>query len=82
MKVFQIIEADLKHVSTFWMMVLHLKGITALLIDQENQLSIIQDQQTYACILKAHSHSMSGGSIWASLDCQCCFWIAGGLVVT
>jgi hypothetical protein len=24
---------------------------------------------TYACILKAHSHSMSGGSIWASLAC-------------
>ena len=24
---------------------------------------------------------MSGGSIWASIDCQCCgFWIAGGLV--
>ena len=23
---------------------------------------------------------MSGGSIWASLECQCCFWIAGGLV--
>jgi hypothetical protein len=22
---------------------------------------------------------MSGGSIWASLECQCCFWIAGGL---
>jgi hypothetical protein len=34
----------------------------------------------YARILKAHSHSMSGGSIWASLQCQCCFWIAGGLV--
>jgi hypothetical protein len=26
-----------------------------------------------ARILKAHSHSMSGGSIWASLECQCCF---------
>jgi hypothetical protein len=23
---------------------------------------------------------MSGGSIRASLECQCCFWIAGGLV--
>jgi hypothetical protein len=23
---------------------------------------------------------MSGGSIWDSLECQCCFWIAGGLV--
>jgi hypothetical protein len=36
----------------------------------------------YACILKAHSrsHSMSGGSIWASLECQCCFWIAGWLL--
>jgi hypothetical protein len=33
-----------------------------------------------ARILRAHSHSMSGGSIWASLECQCCFWIAGGLV--
>jgi hypothetical protein len=31
-------------------------------------------------ILKAHSHSMSGGSIWASFDCQYCFWIVGGLV--
>jgi hypothetical protein len=30
--------------------------------------------------LKAHSHSMSGGSIWAFLECQWCFWIAGGLV--
>jgi hypothetical protein len=37
---------------------------------------------SYARILKAysHSHSLSGGSIWASLECQCCFWIAGGLV--
>ena len=35
----------------------------------------------YACILKAHSHSMSGGLIWASLECQCCFWITGGWVV-
>jgi hypothetical protein len=35
---------------------------------------------TYARILKAHSHSKSGSSIWASLECQCCFWIAGGLV--
>jgi sensor c-di-GMP phosphodiesterase-like protein len=34
----------------------------------------------YARIVKAHSHSMSGGSIWASLERQCCFWIAGGLV--
>jgi hypothetical protein len=36
----------------------------------------------YACVLKAHSrlHSKSGGSIWASLECQCWFWIAGGLV--
>jgi hypothetical protein len=25
-------------------------------------------------ILKAHSHSMSGSSIWASLECHCCFW--------
>jgi hypothetical protein len=30
----------------------------------------------YSCILKTHSHSKSGGSIWASLECQCCFWIA------
>jgi hypothetical protein len=36
--------------------------------------------QANACILKAHSHSMSGGSIWAFLECRCCFWIAGGLV--
>jgi hypothetical protein len=37
--------------------------------------------KTYACILKAHSHShsMSGSAIWASLECHCCFWIAGGL---
>jgi hypothetical protein len=33
---------------------------------------------SHACILKAHSrsHSKSEGSIWASLECQCCFWIA------
>jgi hypothetical protein len=31
---------------------------------------------------KAHSHSKSGGSIWASLQCQCCFWIAGEWIVT
>jgi hypothetical protein len=31
-------------------------------------------------ILKAHSHSVSGGSIWACLECQCYFWTAGGLV--
>jgi hypothetical protein len=31
-------------------------------------------------ILKAHSHSMSGGSIWVSFECQCYFWIAGVLV--
>jgi hypothetical protein len=37
---------------------------------------------TNARILKAHSHShsMSGGSIGASLECHFCFWIAGGLV--
>jgi hypothetical protein len=35
--------------------------------------------KTNVRILKAHS--MSGGSIWASLECQCCFWIAGGWVV-
>jgi hypothetical protein len=31
--------------------------------------------KTYACILKAHSHShsTSGGSIWASLECECRF---------
>jgi hypothetical protein len=23
---------------------------------------------------------MSGGSMWDSLECKCCFWIAGGLV--
>jgi hypothetical protein len=28
----------------------------------------------------AHSHSMSGGSIWAFCEGQCCFWIARGLV--
>jgi hypothetical protein len=36
--------------------------------------------RTNARILKADSHSMSEDSIWASLECQCCFWIAGGLV--
>jgi hypothetical protein len=37
---------------------------------------------TYACILKAHSHSysMSVSSIWASLEGQRCFGIAGGVV--
>jgi hypothetical protein len=35
--------------------------------------------ESNTCILKAHLHSKSGGSIWASLECQCCFWIAGGL---
>ena len=35
---------------------------------------------TISRILKAHSHSKSGGSIWASLECQWCFWIAEGLV--
>jgi hypothetical protein len=38
--------------------------------------------QAYACILKAHSHLKSGGSIWASLVCQCCFWIWAGRWVT
>jgi hypothetical protein len=27
-----------------------------------------------------HSHSKCGSSIWASLECQCCFWITGRLV--
>jgi hypothetical protein len=36
--------------------------------------------EVYARILKAHSHSMSGNSIWASLECRCCFWIAWVLV--
>jgi hypothetical protein len=35
---------------------------------------------TPVCILKDHSHSKSAGSTWASLECQCGFWIAGGLV--
>jgi hypothetical protein len=41
-------------------------------------------QQFNARILKAHSHShsMSGASIWAALECQCCCWITGGRVVT
>jgi hypothetical protein len=39
-----------------------------------------EDTKFNACILKAHSHSKSGGSIWASVECQCCFWIARGLV--
>jgi hypothetical protein len=43
--------------------------------------SVNQSTFTNARILKPHSHSMSGGSIWASLKCHCCFWIAGGLVV-
>jgi hypothetical protein len=33
---------------------------------------------SFTRILKAHS--MSRGSIRASLECHCCFWIAGGLV--
>jgi hypothetical protein len=41
-----------------------------------------QANKSNARILKAHSHSMSGGSIWASLECHSCFWIAGGWVVT
>jgi hypothetical protein len=40
------------------------------------------DEIIYARILKAHSHSMSGGWIRASLECQCCFGIAGGWAVT
>jgi hypothetical protein len=32
--------------------------------------------RSFVCILKAHSHSKSGDSIWASLECHCCFWIA------
>jgi hypothetical protein len=36
--------------------------------------------KTIARILKAHSHLMCGSSIWAFLECHCCFWIAGGLV--
>jgi hypothetical protein len=40
----------------------------------------VQSSIIYARILKAHSHSMSGSSTWASLECHCCFWIAGGLV--
>ena len=39
-----------------------------------------KSSKTYTRILKAHPHSMSGSSIWASLECHCCFWIAGGLV--
>jgi hypothetical protein len=44
-----------------------------------NKDSAVQTK-TIARILKADSHSMSGSSIWASLECRCCFWIAGGLV--
>ena len=34
-------------------------------------------------ILKVHSnsHSMSGGSFYASLACHCGFWIARGIVI-
>ena len=32
-------------------------------------------------VLKAHSHSMSGDSIRAFLDCPCVSWIAEGLVM-
>jgi hypothetical protein len=42
--------------------------------------SLYFSYQTIACILKAQSHSKSGGSIWASLECQCCIRIAEGLV--
>ena len=38
---------------------------------------------TYVRVLKAHSHlhSMSGGSIWASLEYHRRFWIARGLML-
>jgi hypothetical protein len=37
---------------------------------------------TIAHILQAHlhAHSMSRSSMWASPECHCFFWIAGGLV--
>jgi hypothetical protein len=40
----------------------------------------IQALEFNAHILKAHLHSMSGSSMWASRECHCCFWIVGGLV--
>jgi hypothetical protein len=42
------------------------------------QTRFIASAVSKACILKAHSHShsMSGSLIWASLECQCCFWVA------
>jgi hypothetical protein len=45
----------------------------------EVRQDLISCNKSYARILKAHSHSMSGGSIRVSLECQCCFWIAAGL---
>jgi hypothetical protein len=49
-------------------------------VDDSNRFATSCSNKTNARILKAHSHSMSGSSIWASLECHCCFWIAGGLV--
>ena len=46
----------------------------AILMWRENKFTF------NARIPKVHSHSMSGSSIWASLERHCCFWIAGGLV--
>jgi hypothetical protein len=42
-------------------------------------LFIIILLKTIACLLNSHSLSHYG-SIWTSLECQCCFWTAGWLV--
>jgi hypothetical protein len=55
--------------------------LTLFILDSSKSFlncSSYRSRSTYACILKAHSKSR--GSIWASLECQCCFWIAGGWV--
>jgi hypothetical protein len=46
------------------------------------KIYLLWEKRVIARILKAHSHSysMSVSSIWASLEGQRCFWIAGGVV--
>jgi hypothetical protein len=49
--------------------------IYRILPTKTNKLTLVPKRhkrlttEIYACILKAHSHSKSGGSIWASLEC-------------
>jgi hypothetical protein len=57
-------------------------SVSVLFLNSWRMSSHIVRYETDARILKAHSHLhwMSGSSIWASLECHCCFWIAGGLI--